>query len=72
MIDLIGRKFCITTSNTMTMTSGNAEGYKLWEITEFVDEHNVIAELRDTNVSMYSGSGRFKNFKIKDIENKLQ
>lgn len=56
----------------MTMTSGNAEGYKLWEITEFVDEHNVIAELRDTNVSMYSGSGRFKNFKIKDIENKLQ
>ena len=67
MIDLIGKGFSIVTENTRTVTSGNATGTEYWVVNSIIDQETVYCELKDTNMSMYSG-GYFREFKVKNIK----
>jgi hypothetical protein len=70
-MELVGREFIVRTENVMTVTSMNASGVERWAIDSVIDENRVYCELIDTNMSMYSGSGHFREFNILDIEDKL-
>jgi len=70
-MELVGREFIIRTENVMTVTSMNASGVERWAIDSVIGENRVYCELIDTNMSMYSGSGHFREFNILDIEDKL-
>lgn len=70
-MELVGREFIIRTENVMTVTSMNASGVERWAIDSVIDENRVYCELIDTNMSMYSGSGHFREFSILDIGDKL-
>ena len=56
----VGQKFRITTQNTQTITSGNAEGEEIWKI-DHINGDKITCELRCTNMSMYNG-GYFREF----------
>ena len=70
-MELVGKEFIIRTENAMTVTSMNATGVERWVIDSVIDAYTAYCELIDTNMSMYSGSGYFREFCILDIEGKL-
>jgi hypothetical protein len=68
MENIVGRKFNKYFSNVMTVTSMNSDGFQQWVVDSVIDKDTVYCELKSTDMSMYSGSGYFKEFKIKDIK----
>lgn len=67
----VGQRFLKKTPNRMTITSSDATGEELWEVVEIVSSDTVKCELKNTNISMYSGSGRFKLFNIEQVNDCL-
>ena len=68
MENLVGRKFNKYFNNVMTVTSMNSDGFEQWVVDSVIDEETVYCELKSTDMSMYSGGGYFREFKIKDIK----
>ena len=64
---ITGKKFTVIEENVMTMTSHCARSYKVWEVIEEVKESVYKCELKETNTSMYDGSGFFEEFTIDQI-----
>ena len=66
-MEIIGKKFTITKENVMTITSVCARSYEIWEVVNEIKKDVYNCELKETNTSMYEGSGFFKEFTIDQI-----